>query len=149
SEGQYKNAHSHIALTKEEGESLIPDFVLEPIDSRRLCDLLELKLPTAPIYVKKKNRSRYSARVFEACAQLKKYKLFFDEEKNRNKIQENYGLLSYKPMMLVIIGRKGNVDPIDLKIMDSDIPPNVRVLTYDDVVDRAKRRVDFMKKGKI
>ncbi len=39
---EYKRAHPHLTLTKEGGTSLIPDFVLEPVDQNSLCDLLEL-----------------------------------------------------------------------------------------------------------
>ena len=42
---EYKKAHPHIVLMKEDGDSLVPDFVLEPIDQNALSDLLELKLP--------------------------------------------------------------------------------------------------------
>ena len=104
---EYKKAHPHIVLTKDEGESLIPDFVLEPVDQNSLCDLLELKLPTVPIFVLQKRRMRFSAAVLEACAQLREYSNFFEEEKYRKIINERYGLLTYRPKMFVIIGRRG------------------------------------------
>jgi cold shock CspA family protein len=143
----YKNAHSHITLTKEDGDTLIPDFVLEPLDQSSLCDLLELKLPTTDIYVLQKRRMRFSAAVLEACAQLREYSRFFDEEKNRKTIQEKFGLLAYRPKMFVIIGRRGNVSPIDVRNMQSDVP-NIDLKTYDDLICRIKTRIDAMKKGK-
>lgn len=142
---EYKQAHSHIVLTNDNDDSLIPDFVLEPYDTNPLCDLLELKLPSTSIFVMKKNRFRFSASVFEACAQLREYSSFFDEENNRKKIHNKCGLLAYKPKMFVIIGRRGNVNPYQLRKMETDIP-NFQILTYDDVINRAKRKVDAMKK---
>jgi len=145
---EYKNAHHHVVLTKDDGESFIPDFVLEPMNQDSLCDLLELKLPTAPIFVLKKKRMRFSAAVLEACAQLREYSIFFDEEKNRRRIQEEYGLLAFKPKMFVIIGRRGDVDPIDVRKIESDFP-NLNLRTYDHVITRTKAKVEAMKRGRI
>jgi CheY-like chemotaxis protein len=143
----YKAAHPHLVLTKDDGGALIPDFVLEPIDQNALCDLLELKLPSAQVFVLKKSRKRFSSAVLEACAQLREYNIFFDEAKNREAIKERYGLFSYKPKMFVIIGRRGTVNPIDARNIQGDIP-NLHLRNYDDIVNRMKARLDAMKKGK-
>ncbi len=103
---EYKKAHSHITLAREEG-LLIPDFLLEPLDQDSLCDILDLKLPTANIFILKKSRLRYSAAVMEACAQLREYSNYFDSKENRERIYSEYGLKAYKPKMIVIIGRRG------------------------------------------
>ena len=144
---EHKKAHPHIVLAKDVGETLIPDFVLEPIDQSSLCDLLELKLPSAQIFVLKKKRMRFSAAVLEACAQLREYSSFFDEEENRRKIQEQYGLLAFKPKMFVIIGRRGNISPIEVRKIESDVP-NLSLRTYDDVITRIRARVEKMKIGR-
>ena len=136
----YKDAHSKIVLERETGGSLIPDFILEPVESSALCDLLDLKLPRAPIFVMKKNRTRFSAAVLEACAQLREYAVYFDEERHRRRIKEKYDLLLYRPRMFVIIGRRGDVDPISLRKMELDIP-QISLRTYDDIIARAKARL--------
>jgi len=136
----YKDAHSKIVLERETGGSLIPDFILEPVESSALCDLLDLKLPSAPIFVMKKNRARFSAAVLEACAQLREYALYFDEERHRRRIKEKYDLLLYRPRIFVIIGRRGDVDPISLRQMELDIP-QISLRTYDDIIARAKARL--------
>lgn len=143
----YKDAHPHIALTKDDGSQLVPDFILEPVDQSSLCDLLELKLPTAEIFVLQKRRTRFSAAVLEACAQLREYCRFFDEEKNRKAIQNNYKLLAYRPKMFVIIGRRGAINPIDVRNIESDLP-NLNLKTYDDLILRVKSKIESMKKGK-
>lgn len=144
---EYKKAHPHVMLTKVDGDPLIPDFVLEPVNQSSLCDLLELKLPSAEVYVLKKNRMRFSAAVMEACAQLREYSRFFDEGQNRKIIQDNYGLIAYKPKMFVVIGRRGNINPIDVRSMESDLP-NLYLKTYDDLVFRVKAKIEAMKKGR-
>lgn len=133
---EYRKAHAHIMLTRHDG-ILIPDFLLEPIDQGGLCDILDLKLPTSKIYIRKKNRIRFSSAVQESCAQVREYASFFDEESNRNLIREKYGLLAYKPKMIVVIGRRDNIDPIEVKKMRLDLP-NFDLRTYDDILDRAK-----------
>lgn len=140
---EYKKAHAHIALTREEG-LLIPDFLLEPLDQNSLCDILDLKLPTAKLFVLKKSRMRYSAAVMEACAQLREYSNYFDDNINREKVFNEYGLLAYKPKMIVIIGRRGNIDPIAIKKMESDVPQLV-LRTYDDVLNRAQAKLHSIK----
>jgi cold shock CspA family protein len=143
---EYKEAHSQVVLAKDDGSAFIPDFVLEPIDQSALCDLLELKLPSAQVFVLQQRRMRFAAAVCEACAQLREYSMFFDEEANRNKIKEQYGLLAFKPRMFVIIGRRGDVSPIDIRKMQTDLP-NLTVRTYDDVIGRIKAKVNQMKRG--
>jgi len=113
-----------------------------------LSDLLELKLPSAPVFVLKKRRMRFSAAVFEACAQLREYSAFFDEERNRRVVQERYGILAYRPKMIVIIGRQGSVDPIAVRRIEQDLP-NLYLRTYDDVINRMKTKVNAMTKGRI
>lgn len=143
----YKRAYPQIVLTKDDGETLVPDFVLEPLDQGALSDLLELKLPAAQVFVLKKSRMRFSAAVMEACAQLREYSLFFDEERNRTAVKSKYGLLAYKPKMFLIIGRRGTLSPISIRQIESDTP-NLYLRTYDDIANRMKARVDAMKKGK-
>lgn len=140
----YKRAHPHIVLTKDDGETLIPDFMLEPMNQSTLSDLLELKLPSTQAYVLKKRRKRFSSAVFEASAQLREYRRFFDEEKNRKAIHEKYGLLAYQPRLFVIIGRRGNISPVDLRKMEDDLP-NIYLRTYDDVLDRMRARLKVYK----
>ena len=146
---EYKEAHPHVVLTSNDGEQMIPDFVLEPTDQSLLCDLLELKLPSAQVFVLKKNRMRFSAAVLEAAAQLRAYNRYFDEEKNRQTFEETYpGLRAFKPKMFVIIGRQGKINPITRRDMQTDLP-NLILHTYDEVLVRMKWKVDAMKKGKI
>jgi CspA family cold shock protein len=80
----YRAAHSKVVLESDEGP-LIPDFLLEPATSNLLCDLLELKLPDVSIDVTKPRRVRFSAAVAEACAQLRTYRDFFEETRNRER----------------------------------------------------------------
>lgn len=119
---EHRRAVPHIVLQREDGDTLIPDFILEPVDQTRLADVLELKLPSAEIFVMKKGRRRFSAAVFEACAQLREYAEFFDEERNRRRVQEQYGLLAYRPRLFVIIGRRSDVDSLTVRRIEQGTP---------------------------
>ena len=87
--------------------------MLEPVEQSGLWDLLELKLPSTPVFTLKKRRMKYSSVVMEACAQLREYSNFFDSKSNQDKIYQKYGLRSFRPKMFVIIGRKGSISPVN------------------------------------
>lgn len=135
----YKKAHSKIVLSNIDCPDFIPDFVLEPHNSHNLCDLLEIKLPAARVYTLKKNRPRFSSAVIEACAQIREYASYFDDVNKRKYINSVYGLTLYKPQMMVVIGRRSNLDPLTTKRIAADLP-NVEVITYDDILDKMKRK---------
>jgi len=146
---EYKQAHGHVVLINSKSERLIPDFVLEPIDQTKLCDLLELKPPSARIVVLKKNRMRFSSAVLEACAQLRTYSRYFNDQNNRNAFEKSYaGLRAFKPKMFVIIGRQGNIDPITIRDIQTDLP-NLILRSYDEVLARMKWKLDLLREGRV
>jgi thioredoxin len=134
----YRSLHSQIVLDNESGD-LVPDFVLEPCNSNKLCDILELKRPDAKLYIGKKNRARFSTAVFEGVAQLRVYQEYFEQEKNRMLVEEQYGLKLFRPRAILVIGRRGTVSPVEFKRAQSDFPA-VTIETYDDLLDRFKRK---------
>lgn len=135
----YKNAHPRIMLEREDEGPLIPDFLLEPHEQNSISDILDIKLPSSKIYVLKKNRYRYSSAVYEAVAQMREYHLFFDNRKNRDLVKEKYGLFSYKPKMILIIGRKTGLDPVNARKIETDLP-QLSLKTYDDILEKAIRK---------
>jgi hypothetical protein len=145
----HKKAHSQVALINQERDGLIPDFLLEPFDQDALCDLLEIKLPGAPVFVLKKNRMRYSAAVAEARAQLLEYSRYFDETVNQEFCFERYGLRAYKPKMFLIIGRLKKVDPYTRRKIETAEQPELYLRTYDDLIARVNARIERMKKGEL
>jgi hypothetical protein len=142
---EFREAHPHLILENAGADCLIPDFILQPVNQRALCDLLELKLPSVEVFVMKKNRPRYSAAVYEAAAQLREYSRYFDEETNRATFRDKYPLLNvYRPRMFVIIGRQGAENPTVARAVESGMP-DIYLRTYDDVLRRAKWKLERMK----
>lgn len=138
---EYDRIHSGLILQREEG-SLIPDFLLEPFWSKAVCDILDIKLPSQKIIINQKNRERFSAAVVSGVAQLKEYADFFAEKKNRENILTRYGISSYKPKLYLVIGRSKFIDPLQRRKIEVDYK-NVNVITYDDLLEKAKRRMLF------
>jgi cold shock CspA family protein len=139
---EHRAAHPHLVLESDRHKGrLIPDFILEPLKQGALSDILEVKLPSAALYVRKTNRARFSAAVSEACAQLREYSAFFDRGENRDKIASRYGLQLYRPSLFLIIGRTTGICPILERRIQSDIGLPLHLRTYDDVMLRMRERV--------
>jgi hypothetical protein len=136
----YEEAYPHIVLQRPEIGDLIPDFALKPYNQHAFCDLLELKRPSAKLVVGQDNRRRLSAAVMEAVAQLREYRNYFDLDRNRDDIEEAYGLRFFQPRMIVVIGKRSEYSPYDLRKAESDVP-YLTITTYDDLVERARFRM--------
>jgi len=133
----YRHLHSKVLLEREDAGPLIPDFILQPFDNE-LCDLLELKLPGEPLVVGTENRKRFSGAVYTAAAQLRTYRDYFEDRSKRDGVFSRYGIKAYRPRLSVVIGRSPVVDPIEYRKI-AEGQTDVKVLTYDDLLRRAKR----------
>ena len=136
----YETAEPHIILQRPGAGSLIPDFALKPHNQHALCDLLELKLPSAKLVVGQGNRRRLSSALLEACAQLREYRDYFELEQNRDAVEEAHGLRFFRPNMMVVIGKRSDYLPADLQKAAGDIP-SLSIMTYDDLLARARSRI--------
>jgi len=136
--GDYSNIHSQIVLHKDHGSNLIPDFFLEKMNSD-FCDILDLKRAQKELIRIQKNRIRFKDAVMEGVAQLRTYRDYFEEKYNRNKFHSTYGLKSYRPKVVLIIGRKQSYfDEVEKIRIESELPEYLTLKTYDDIVERAK-----------
>lgn len=62
--GDYTNLHPQLILSEDDGGSLIPDFFLEKMDSG-ICDICDLKRPTAELVRYQRHRFRFRDAVME------------------------------------------------------------------------------------
>lgn len=136
----YEAVYPHIVLQRQEAGPLIPDFALKPHSENALCDLVELKRPSARLVVGQSNRKRLSSGLLEACAQLREYRDYFELPGNRKAIEEIYGLRFFRPRMVVVIGKRADYLAYDLRKAESDIP-HLTITTYDDLLERARSRM--------
>lgn len=135
----YEEAHPHVVLQRENDGPLIPDFALKPRNSAALCDLLELKLPKAKLLRVSKNRVRLTSAIMEACAQLREYQSYFEDVAKRAAVEKVYGLRFFRPRMMVLIGKRSEYSATDLRNAETDVS-NLDIVTYDDVLERARAR---------
>lgn len=144
----YQTVHPQLVLSALENRELIPDFFLEPLESR-FCDLLELKVPYQKLVTRLSNRRRARFRAFvnEAAAQLKEYQKFFDERGQRARFYKKYGLEAYKPKMFLVAGRTHHFESdVERKELSQMLPRDLELWTYDDLLLRAKRYVEFVQR---
>ncbi len=139
----YGRVLPHPLLETEQGDRLIPDFLLQ-IPGSSLADVLDLKLPEKALVVGRRNRLRFSAAVEEAVAQVREYRDYFDDPRQRERVAEKYGLTAYRPVVAVVIGRKPKgLDDVKLRQMRDSLPGHTRILTYDELFEKMQRLADI------
>jgi hypothetical protein len=104
-------------------------------------DIVDLKKPNEQLLVGRKDRRGFSAAVNSAVYQLRQYRDFFDEKHRRDEFYSRYGLRAFKPRIAVIIGRAPSDDQQTEFIAAKRALCDADVLTYDDVISRARRRL--------
>jgi hypothetical protein len=134
----YHRAVPHVYLSSPRQGNLVPDFLLVPHGSN-LADILELKLPHHQIVVSQGPHVRISAILQHAISQLRDYEEYFDCDENRTRLLASEGFTAYKPNLNVVIGTRGAVTS-ELGFRRAvSAHPGVRVITYDDILERASR----------
>lgn len=144
----YKRVHPQLVLESNSMPNRIPDFFLEPL-STEFCDLLELKLPYQDIVRRTRSftRVRFKDFIDEAIAQLIEYRRYFEDSINRNNFYNRYGLSAYNPNMILVVGRRHHFkSDIERSELQSLLPKDIKILTYDDVLDRSKRLLSIYEK---
>lgn len=130
----------HVQLRDSGGHLLIPDFILKPIvaaqrDSR--WEVLDLKTPHASLIVGKGTRRRLSHAVHDAVRQLRDYGDYFADPSNTETIEHTLGHRLRKPKLGVLIGRIVEAEIEALEAEQSRLP-DVRIVTYDEVLQQQK-----------
>jgi hypothetical protein len=80
----------------------------------------------------------------EARAQLLEYGEWFDDRRNRRSVKDRFGLEIYRPRLAMIIGRTiGEQSEFQQKVRSRI--SDVDVVTYDEGVERARRRLALIR----
>ena len=137
---QYVALRSKLVLEQGDRGDLIPDFFAELAVSN-YSDIVELKLPKEPLVVGINNRRRLSSAVHSAIEQLRTYGRYFEERTNRQRFHARYGVKAFRPNLSVIIGRAPPLDRQEEFMEAKSSLFGVNVMTYDDILARAQRRV--------
>jgi hypothetical protein len=136
----YSNIYPQLVLERDDNTPLKPDFILEPLDDG-WCDILDLKLPTQPIIVGRKDRATLAAGISEVISQLREYAAYFEQDKYRKWVKEKYGLRVYRPRLIAVVGR-------DMRTMEEaeirramTAYENLHIMTFDQLANHAKNRL--------
>jgi hypothetical protein len=134
----------HVYLTREDEGPLIPDFLLLDRDLQR-ATIVDLKLPRARTVASKKNRERFSSLVEEARSQMLEYRDWFENRANRRKLQERFGMEIYRPRLGIIIGSSTDLSCAYERQKLQSRYSDVDIVTYDDIVAHARRRLSLIR----
>jgi hypothetical protein len=107
------------------------------------ADVIDLKLPTEPVFVGPADRPRLSAAVAEAAAQLRHYASWFDDRKIASRVEEKYGFRCHKPKQVVVIGRDPRKFTEAQQLAARSSYPDLEIVTYDRLLAAAKDRLLF------
>ncbi|KPK72547.1 MAG: hypothetical protein AMJ79_15660 [Phycisphaerae bacterium SM23_30] len=125
--------YPQVVLLRSDGTLLRPDFLLEPVTGP-LCTMLDIKMPGERIIVNKKNRPRFSAKIYEYAAQLREYGRYFDTPSQRRWFKDKYGIDAFRPRLVMIVGRDYSAREYGLlKSLRNTLDP-IEILTYDELM---------------
>lgn len=138
----YAETYHQVVLPLGDGQSLRPDVIAEPV-SKDWCDVIDLKLPSEPVFVGGGDRPRLSQAIAQAASQLRQYAKWFDDRKVAGIVEEMYGFRCYRPRQVVIIGR----DPRRFTEAQRDAArsayADLEIVTYDQLLNAARSRLLF------
>lgn len=137
--GDFISVFPQISLVRQDGSFLRPDFMLEPTEGP-ICAILDIKRPSERLVIPKRNRPRFTAKIFEYIGQLREYGRYFDSYSNRRWFRQTYGLTAFQPRLILVVGRDYTVaDYSMLERLRRDLH-DVEVLTYDDLINTYRRK---------
>lgn len=140
---EYDRVVAHASLIREGDGPLIPDFMLQPLNSK-YANILDLKRPDASLVTGSKDRRRFAHGVHEAVAQVREYREYFAHPEHRRAVEKRYGLTAYYPAALIVIGRQPKtVSAEEMKRIEGDVPNFVTIQTYDDILRMMRRMVEL------
>jgi hypothetical protein len=130
----------------DDGSRLIPDFFLEKLNSSWDV-ILDLKKPYADMVTRKTNRVYFRQHVQNAISQLRYYRQWFESPSNRRQFAEAYGVSTFRPKMVIVIGRRHHfLDDVERINLLDGLPANIDLWTYDDLLARASSYLDLWRK---
>lgn len=127
----------HVRLETPTGELLIPDFVIKPIVAYQRDSnwrVLDLKRPGAQLLAGRKH-VRLSYEVTQAITQLRNYGDYFRDPRNTARVSVALGHGLRHPNLAVLIGRL-RIDQVEELEKAQSREPDVRIVTYDEVLQR-------------
>jgi hypothetical protein len=142
----FQKAHPQPILHLDDGSRLIPDFFLEKLNSSWDV-ILDLKKPYEEMVTRRPNRVYFKQHVQNAVSQLRYYREWFDSPSNRRRFADIYGVSTFRPRMVIVMGRRRHfLDDVErIKLLEG-LPAHVDLWTYDDLLVRASSYLDLWRR---
>lgn len=119
------------------------DYIIQRPDS--YYDIIELKRPDHELFIGKRTPT-FSKELKNALSQAAKYLAYFSKHYLGHKEETGRDVLM--PIVFIVIGRYKEKDKELLKIHQNILSGNIRILTYDDILNRAKQTLKIIKRRK-
>lgn len=123
--------------TKLEGSKKHPDFIIKRLDGFDKCVVIELEDSNDPIF---KKNGEFSKKVYDGILQAADYNI---EQKFRDLHSKGIAVIGSTKGMHMTKEKKKR-----FKLLVQEFP-NIEILTYDDIIAKARSTLDFWKKHDI
>jgi len=120
-----------------------PDFLLKRYDG--FHDVVEIESANDPLFSSKSNRLKMSTNLKDAVSEIMDYIDAYIQETMKQFYEEQREV--YKPKGLVIIGKTKQSEKRELKQLNSFLH-DIEVITFNDLIERARKTIEFIKKQK-
>lgn len=114
------------------------DFLLKRTDG--FHDVVETKKPKHDLFTES---GSLSAKLKDTLSQIADYLDFYETHRLSHKAQTGNDV--YQPTGIIVIGRENEETRAAIKKHERVIHPNIEILTYDDLKDRAERTIETLK----
>ncbi|QED29944.1 DUF4263 domain-containing protein [Microvenator marinus] len=120
-------------------QNLKPDFLIVKMDG--YADIFEFKLPRlkGSAMVGKKTRSRPSAEVDSALAQIDEYEEWSSQEVNRQWLEKTKGIKIYTPHTYLVMGHRDDFTSEDRQRLRKR--RNATIFTYDEFIEMTRMQL--------
>jgi hypothetical protein len=145
-DGTYSWYWSELTLRNSATKAHIrPDFILRPLVARVPWDwhVLDLKSPHVKVTAYQDFHRDWSSHVHHVVRQLRNYRNFFRDQRNRELLASRFGGVIPRPRLTAIIGKDyGEIESVTDLVDDL---ADVRIRTYDEVLTFRREHVQRLR----
>lgn len=125
-----------------------PDFIMEPELNRELSknwEIIDLKLPVQEFMQQTSFHPTFTAKFMKCLVQVKNYKNFFKDDKNKESIEKVLNFHPKFPKITLVVGKRDKLyqdqDLLYQNLNDMNLS-DIYLMTYDEIIDNKKRDLE-------
>lgn len=144
---EYDNYWSEPVLTSPQGQTIRPDFVLQPRGLQAVWNwaLVDLKGPRVPVLNDGRFHKDLSRHVYRVATQLRDHGDFFEDSRNANILKRRFGGAIPHPQLVAVIGRVPTTTSHDRYAKLRSRVTGVTITTYDEILELRRAKVEQSK----